>query len=533
MNHPSPLGAPRSPMTPGPGWPTRGAVWRDALLTLGFGLLLIAESHTWSVMGVDPPLHTALGSALLVCVVLLSRLYPLLAPCLALVVSFWVSAFSAVLVCAAYLAGRRSPRVWPAVLLFTAMTVVSMGITWNLAEETPGLWLSSGVMLVLFTAVPWLVGVYRRQQEELSETGWEQARRLRREQRLTADRARLRERSRIAQDMHDSLGHELSLIALRAGALEVAPDLEERHREKIAELRAGAVSATAHLREIIGVLRADDETDPAPTAPAGESVVALVERARDSGMRVMLVSDGRPGDLPPMIDRTVYRVVQESLTNATKYAPGARIGVWLTADERRLEVRVTNSAPQDAGTGTVVSGNHGLIGLRERVRLSGGTFAAGPYEGGWEVCAILPLDGDAVPEQEPERVEAAEIDRLQRDAGRGVRNWTLALLATPVLLALVGVGGLYYLLSVLMGDSTLPPEDYAEISVGQTRGELEERLPEIPMLLSGDRLDDFVDADPECDHYRSTAGLFDTDPTFYQLCYQDGELVAKEELRER
>ncbi|WP_228985509.1 histidine kinase, partial [Streptomyces sp. DH12] len=101
--------------------------------------------------------------------------------------------------------------------------------------------------------LPWRGGRYWRQSRELTAAGWLRAARLEEKQRFAEERARLRERARIAQDMHDSLGHELSLLALRAGVLQVAPDLPERHRAAAADLRAAAADATDRLHRIIGV----------------------------------------------------------------------------------------------------------------------------------------------------------------------------------------------------------------------------------------------------------------------------------------
>src|SRR5688500_17952609 len=134
--------------------------------------------------------------------------------------------------------------------------------------------------LVYAGLFPWLVGRYRRQQRALVAAGWEQAEQLEREQRMLAREVRLRERARIAEDMHDSLGHELSLLALRAGALELSADLDERTRAVAGQLRAGAAAATGQLRDIIDVLRDDPDPagDAAPTAgdpdPAGDPAPA-------------------------------------------------------------------------------------------------------------------------------------------------------------------------------------------------------------------------------------------------------------------
>ena len=533
MNHPHPLGRLRPFLTPGPGWPDRSAVVRDVFLTLGFHLLMAAELHALSVMGLVGPWQV-LGALIgPVVVVLLSRLHPLLAPCAAVILGNLLAAYMVVLTCASYLAGRRSPKARPVAILIVFAVMVFTDVWRSGMGEEAVIWILSLLVTVLSVAVPWLVGVYRRQQVELIEGGWEQARRSRREQRLTADQARMRERSRIARDMHDSLGHELTLIALRAGALEVARDLDERHREKVVELRETAVSATRNLREIIGVLNDDEGERSAPTSPTGESVVALVERVRGSGLRVMLVQEGPMKDLPPMVDRAAHRVVQESLTNVAKYAPESRATVWLTADSRRLEVRVTNTATEGAPGEGAVSGHRGLAGLRERVRLTGGTFAAGPTENGWEVCAILPLDGEAVPDEEIRTDGAAEIDRLQDNARRGVRNWSVALFAVPIMLLMAMVVLGYLLFLDVLTDSTLSPEDYAEVEVGRDRDELAPLLPGYPIDLETARIEEVTDPapDPDCDQYRVDQGASDADADLYQLCYEDGVLVTKEELR--
>ncbi|MQA88499.1 MAG: hypothetical protein GEV03_28770 [Streptosporangiales bacterium] len=150
-----------------------------------------------------------------------------------------------------YLVGRRMARALSALLFFTALAAIgslvtivqALGIATRSDPEatTPGLnWL----LVLLLLLLPWLAGRYRRLHAELVSGGWERAEQLEREGRIVADQERLRERARIAQDMHDSLGHELSLIALRAGALQVTPGLDERHRAAAAEVRSAAEAAT-------------------------------------------------------------------------------------------------------------------------------------------------------------------------------------------------------------------------------------------------------------------------------------------------
>ncbi|MGP4028204.1 sensor histidine kinase [Actinomadura sp. 3N407] len=329
-----------------------------------------------------------------------------------------------------YLTGRRTTRAQPLLWVFTTVFVAgtALSVARGLAVTA---WFPSTVWLVLLGVLPWLVGRYWRQYQELLHAGWERAEHLEHEQRIIAERERLRERARIAQDMHDSLGHELALIAVRAGALQVAPGLDDRHRDAAAQLRAGAAEATEHLREIIGVLREDtapgvpfpDETAPgepglaesglweggpdgtAPVRPARESIPDLVERARASGVPVRLTGTAADlPDLPPMVALAAHRVVQEAVTNAAKHAPGAAVTVHLTHPEPRetaepgeragprgaVTVTVTNDAPP-GGPPLLPSGGRGLTGLTERVRLLGGTLHAGPTPaGGFEVTADLP-----------------------------------------------------------------------------------------------------------------------------------------------
>lgn len=238
-----------------------------------------------------------------------------------------------------------------------------------------------------FVVLPWLIGRFRRQQADLIAAAADRVTRLERERELVAGRARAQERARIATDMHDSLGHELALIALRAGALELAPDLTDANREAAAALRRNAVDATDRLRQTIGILR----DEPAPAAPLDESIEALVGRAAEAGMRISLETDEVP--LPPLAARSVHRVVQESLTNAARYAPGAEVKVEVAVADAIATVSVRNSGRHveiPSGKGS------GLVGLEERVRLLGGAFRAGPVEGGFEVRAEVPLDNSKI-----------------------------------------------------------------------------------------------------------------------------------------
>lgn len=161
-------------------------------------------------------------------------------------------------------------------------------------------------------------------------------------------------------------------------------------------LRAAVSDAVGHLRDTVGVLR-DGSDGEDPTASSVEPVEELVARTRESGVTVHRRREGPARALPPLVDRSAYRVVQESLTNAIKHAPGSTVHVSIARQADRTEVRVTNSAPRTgsppAGPGSAAGrapGHRGLTGLRERVLLIGGTLHAAPREGGFEVLATLP-----------------------------------------------------------------------------------------------------------------------------------------------
>lgn len=511
------------------GWPHRRAIVRDCLLALVVLVFVVADVLMWWAEG---RVTTSGGAFLSVAgimaaglvIIALTRLYPLVAVLAGLLGGQWSFALNLLLTCAAYLLGRRVPSVWPAVTTFTAGLVGWLLIVVFLWPADMNMWSATFFTAIFNLLLPWLFGVYRRQQVALAESGWEHARQLQREQRLNADQARLRERSRIAQDMHDSLGHELSLLALRAGALEVAPDLTDEHRRAATELRTSASNATGQLREIIGVLRTD--TEPASRFPADEDVVGLVERARNSGMRIMLVREGPTTDLPPMVERAVHRVVQESITNAAKYAPDAEITVWVVAGEEHLEVRVTNAVPAGELPEASEGGRRGLIGLRERVRLAGGSFAAGPAHGGWEVCATMPLKEVGVPGPETDE-EVAQIEHMRSAAGRRLRGWMLALVVVPLICALGLVGLIMGITAAQYREQALPREDLARISVGDSREEVAELLPESTVRLTPEPMANHY-REPEgaeCGYYRSNDRLFGQDTLIYQVCFRDGHVV--------
>ncbi|MDT0301504.1 histidine kinase [Streptomonospora wellingtoniae] len=234
------------------------------------------------------------------------------------------------------------------------------------------------------------------------------------------DRARqavLEERSRIARELHDVVSHHMSMIAIQADA---APykftDLHQGPAATFTTIRDAAREALAEMRRVVGLLREEDEVPEGAPQPGLALLPELVANARRAAMDVTLeggpeAAGGAARGLPDAVDLSAYRIVQESVSNAGRHAPGAPVSVALSRTAEALTVRVANGPPGLGGAeaadgarpesvpATVFdSGGHGLIGMRERVAMLGGQLRAAPTEGGgFDVVAELPLDAAADP----------------------------------------------------------------------------------------------------------------------------------------
>jgi signal transduction histidine kinase len=251
------------------------------------------------------------------------------------------------------------------------------------------------ILGALITAVVISWGLLVRVRREHLRTLRDRAVGMETEQRLRIEQARDAERRRIAREMHDVLAHRVSLLSLHAGALEFRPDAPpEEIAEAAGVIRANAHSALEELRAVIGVLRdGADEAGPEPPQPTLADIPALVEESRAAGIRVSCRIEPH-GGVPVALGRTAYRIVQEGLTNARKHAPAAAVDVAVTGADGQLVVEVVSRRP----VGVAVAGEplpgagSGLIGLGERVALSGGALQHGPDGAGdFVLRATLPL----------------------------------------------------------------------------------------------------------------------------------------------
>lgn len=327
----------------------------------------------------------------------------------------------ALVMCGA-LAVRRSHPLVMVVLVATAAVVqavvsVAPGAVWALAvflvatvsvaaHETEGRavlggiallasliaqeWLDAGsdyLFLVVVFGGAWLVG--------RGLDGW--SRRAMTAEATSTEVARLavaEERLRVARELHDVVAHSLGVIAVQSEAADALLDRDlSRARASIQAVRASARGALEEMRQVLGVLRTDPDRGALEPRPRLDGLAVLIESFMAAGLRVTLIEGERPGTLPPGVDLTAYRIVQESLSNVLRYAGGVAVIVTLGIRDDDLVVEIVNDSAL-RGDEPVPGTGLGLIGLHERVQALGGTLSHGPEGPRFRVLASLPLRSD-------------------------------------------------------------------------------------------------------------------------------------------
>jgi signal transduction histidine kinase len=205
------------------------------------------------------------------------------------------------------------------------------------------------------------------------------------------------ERARIARELHDVVAHHVSVMTVQAGAVRrlLTPD-QERQREALLSVEETGRKALTEMRRLLGVLKENGGDQRAPLAPQPgmATLDTLLGQVREAGLPVEMRTEGRPVELPPGIDLSAYRIVQEALTNALKYAGPARAWVVVRYGDGDLELEIANDGGTDAMEAD--GGGRGLVGMRERVAVYGGELESGPRPGGgFAVRARLPIGTEA------------------------------------------------------------------------------------------------------------------------------------------
>ncbi|MEU9119415.1 histidine kinase [Streptomyces sp. NPDC048506] len=362
----------------------------------------------------------------------------------------------------------------------------------------PGSWsfglVLGAVLAVTTVVVPGLAGTAGGQQDRLVRALRERTAAAEEARRLADSEARVRERSRIAAEMHDLVGHRLSLVSLHAGGLEMVLRNEAPRLQGVAAVVGTAArDAMRELREVLGVLGPlgrDTGTDALTDATGTRAdIEALVEESRAGGIPVELSWEGADLDArTARVRRAVHRVVREALTNVHRYATGADVTVAVRHTDEQVLVQVRNDVPPvPCATTTGLGTGRGLTGLRERVALLGGGLEAGRTPGGgFAVVADIPADPDPDADLDPdpgaETADAAQDGNgsagVAEEPGSGLSALQRRIAgAVTGLLGLAGVG-VMMLFAVLLVVNAQPP-DYRSPEkprLGMTREQVERNV---------------------------------------------------------
>jgi len=335
--------------------------------------------------------------ALVVLPLLFRRRFPFLAP-----VSVWlvaaalsfvdgrliVFAVSASVagVAAAFLLGNLGDAVQARVGLVVVLSGAAI-IIYNDPNHSPGDFLFTPLLF----AIGWLAGYALRERAARAEAAEERATHAEREREAAARIAVAEERARIARELHDVVAHAVSVMMLQVGAVRHRlPQTLEEDRDALRRVEQAGRTALAEMRRLLGAMRRDRDGLELAPQPGLDSLDSLLEEVGRAGLPVRLHVDGDPFPLPRAIDLSAYRIVQEGLTNALKHARASHADVTVRYRPDELEVEVLDDG---AGTATSDGLGHGLVGIRERVKIYGGEMNAGTAPaGGFMLSARLPLD---------------------------------------------------------------------------------------------------------------------------------------------
>ena len=333
----------------------------------------------------------------LVLLLLARRRFPFAAPTgywlLAAAISFgdgvllaFVGSLSIVGLASAFLLGNlRNPLKAGAGLIIVLVGIVIV------VHNIPGETVSDLVFIPLRFVVAWVAGYALRERAEQAEAAEMRAALAEQERDAAARIAVAEERARIARELHDIVAHAMSVMVLQVGAVRhKLPQVLEEDREALGRVERAGRTALVEMRRLLGAMRRDgDGLDLAPQ-PGLDGLDSLLEDVGRAGLPAELHVEGDPYELPRAIDLSAYRIVQEGLTNSLKHANATRADVTVRYRDDELGIEVVDNG---AGVATSDGLGHGLVGIRERVKIYGGDMNAGTApEGGFVLSARLPID---------------------------------------------------------------------------------------------------------------------------------------------
>jgi signal transduction histidine kinase len=293
---------------------------------------------------------------------------------------------------AIYTIGAHCPRRTSLRCLVALLAFIVLGQVLDPSVDKATDTLGALPFLILLLLLPWVAGMYIRTRRLYVAELRARAERAEAEREERARAAVAEEQARIARELHDAVAHAISVMVVQAEAAEEMLSRDpERARLPIQRIQSVGRSGLDEMRRLLGVLRRDESAALAPQ-PSLSGIGALADEIRAVGLPVDVAFDGVPRPLSTGIEISAYRIVQEALTNALKHARASRVAVRI-AYGSRLELDVVDDG---VGAGAPSTGGHGIVGMRERVALYGGTLDVGPMAGkGFRVRATFPLEAPA------------------------------------------------------------------------------------------------------------------------------------------
>jgi signal transduction histidine kinase len=372
--------------------------WFDALILVGVGVGLTEVVLTQDDLdGPQGPLWFDILAILAITLPLLfRRRFPFGAPV----------AVGSALALSSFVDGRLVPNGLITVLFgITAFVLMGMlrdrnqalaglafgiGVVAIVAHNDPRAGVGNFVFVSIVFSIAWLIGLLVSRTFHEAERARERAARAEREREERAGLAVSDERARIARELHDVVGHSVSVMTVQASAARrLLRPQQEKEREALLVVEKTGREAMAEMRRMVGVLRRPEEAPALAPQPSLEQIETLVEHTREAGLPVDLRIEGEPVQLPPGVDLTAYRLVQEALTNTMKHARASSAEVVVRYGDGDVELTISDDG---VGGADGDSGGHGLVGMRERVSVYGGELEAGPRaDGGFRLRARLPI----------------------------------------------------------------------------------------------------------------------------------------------
>ncbi len=267
--------------------------------------------------------------------------------------------------------------------MVAGVITVGLYITDLVGLDPAGINLDSAVFFGLVYGLPWATGRAMRRRRASDRRAAEE--------KAHAAAAIAEERARIARELHDVVAHSISVIVLQArGGRHVLESEPDDARSAFVVIEEAGQQALTEMRRLLGLLRSPDEELALAPQPSLRELDRLAEHVQDAGLPVQVIVEGEPRDLPPGVELSAFRIVQEALTNALKHAGPARARVLVRYGADELELEITDDGP---GTGESTGSGYGLIGMRERVSVYGGELRAGQQPGGGYALRVrLPLE---------------------------------------------------------------------------------------------------------------------------------------------